>query len=421
VGVNVYEKLRTVLDINKALGSTLDIDQVLPKILDGLFTVFPQSDRAYVLFPDEETGQLQVKAQKQKEEGTLATSALGPISHTVANRVMSQAEAILSADGIDDNEYDISESVLDFPIRSMMCAPLLGPMQKPLGIIYVDTNDPYEHFHEDDLEVLISVAATAGQALEYAHAHEAQLRLDRRNRELATAKEVQLHFLPQSLPHVPGYRFFHYYKSAEEVGGDYYGYVPLPDGRLAVTLGDVSGKGISAALVMARLCSEVRYRLVTEGDPCRAIEALNREFSRPENDPWFVTFVLCVLDPRVNEMTIVNAGHKPIIRRNAETRRVEELGQNAIGLPLGCDQSMEYDVFKTSLQPGDSLLIYTDGINEAMNSKQELYGMDRLREAIRTGPERIDDLCDSLLSDMRRFTEDRPQSDDICLIGLQRS
>jgi hypothetical protein len=196
VGVNVYEKLKTVLEINRALGSTLDIDQVLPKILDGLFTVFPQSDRAYVLFPDSETGQLEVKAQKQKEEGTLASSALGPISHTVANRVMSQADAILSADGIDDDEYDISESVLDFPIRSMMCAPLLGPMQKPLGIIYVDTNDPYEHFHEDDLEVLISVAATAGQALEYAHAHEAQLRLDRRNRELATAKEVQLHFLP---------------------------------------------------------------------------------------------------------------------------------------------------------------------------------------------------------------------------------
>jgi len=420
VGVNVYEKLRTVLDINKALGSTLDIDEVLPKILNGLFTVFPQSDRAYVLFPDADTGQLQVKAQKQKEEGTLASSALGPISHTVANRVMSQADAILSADGIDDDEYNISESVLDFPIRSMMCAPLLGPMQKPLGIIYVDTNDPYEHFHEDDLEVLISVAATAGQALEYAHAHEAQLRLDRRNRELATAKEVQLHFLPQSRPNVPGYRFFDYYSSAEEVGGDYYGYVPLPDGRVAITLGDVSGKGISAALVMARLCSEVRYRLVTEGDPRRAIEALNREFSRPENDPWFVTFILCVLDPSKNEVAIVNAGHKPIIRRNAQTGNMEELGEDEIGLPLGCDESIEYDLYTTSLQPGDSLLIYTDGINEAMNSKEKLYGVDRVRQVIHTGPERIDELCDSLLSDMRQFTEDRPQSDDICVIGLQR-
>jgi len=420
VGVNVYEKLKTVLDINKALGSTLDIDQVLPKILDGLFTVFPQSDRAYVLFPDSETGQLEVKAQKQKEEGTLASSSLGPISHSVANRVMSQADAILSADGIDDDEFDISESVLDFPIRSMMCAPLLGPMQKPLGIIYVDTNDPYEHFHEDDLEVLISVAATAGQALEYAHAHEAQLRLDRRNRELATAKEVQLHFLPQNRPNVPGYRFYDYYSSAEEVGGDYYGYVPLPDGRVALALGDVSGKGISAALVMARLCSEVRYRLVTEDDPCIAVQALNREFSKPENDPWFVTFVLCILDPREHQVTLVNAGHKPPLLRRIQTGKIEEVGEDAVSMPLGCDESVEYGPFTMSLEPGDALFIYTDGINEAMNSDGKLYGVDRVREAIGTGPERIGEFGDFLLADMRRFTREYSQSDDICVIGLQR-
>lgn len=420
VGVNVYEKLKTVLDINRALGSTLDIDEVLPKILDGLFTVFPQSDRAYVLFPDAETGQLEVKAQKQKEEGTLASSSLGPISHTVANRVMSQADAILSADGIDDDEFDISESVLDFPIRSMMCAPLLGPMQKPLGIIYVDTNDPYEHFHEDDLEVLISVAATAGQALEYAHAHEAQLRLDRRNRELATAQEVQLHFLPQARPNVPGYRFFDYYKSAEEVGGDYYGYVSLPDGRVATALGDVSGKGISAALVMARLCSEVRYRLVTEDDPCRAVEALNREFSKPENDPWFVTFVLCILDPREHQVMLVNAGHKPPLLRKARAGQLEEIGEDVVGMPLGCDESVEYLPFTMPLEPGDALFVYTDGINEAMNSDGQLYGVDRVREAVRTGPEQIGELGEFLLSDLGQFTQDYSQSDDICVIGLQR-
>lgn len=420
VGVNVYDKLKTVLDINRALGSTLDIDEVLPKILDGLFTVFPQSDRAYVLFPDSETGQLEVKAQKQKEEGTLASSSLGPISHTVANRVMSQADAILSADGIDDDEFDISESVLDFPIRSMMCAPLLGPMQKPLGIIYVDTNDPYEHFHEDDLEVLISVAATAGQALEYAHAHEAQLRLDRRNRELATAKEVQLHFLPQARPNVPGYRFYDYYSSAEEVGGDYYGYVSLPDGRIAIALGDVSGKGISAALVMARLCSEVRYRLVTEDDPCQAVQELNREFSKPENDPWFVTFVLCILDPREHQITLVNAGHKPPLLRKIQAGQVQEVGEDAVSMPLGCDESVEYEPFTMSLEPGDALFIFTDGINEAMNSDGKLYGVPRVREVIGTGPKKIGELGDFLLADMRQFTHEYSQSDDICVIGLQR-
>ena len=141
----------------------------------------------------------------------MSSTTLGPISHTVAGRVMSKGEAVLLADGVDAEELDLGDSVLDFPIRSMMCAPLIGPMQKPLGIIYVDTNDPNERFHEDDLEVLLSVAATAGQAVEYAAAHEARMRLVRRERELAMAKQVQLHFLPQRRPQVPGYRFFDYY------------------------------------------------------------------------------------------------------------------------------------------------------------------------------------------------------------------
>jgi serine phosphatase RsbU (regulator of sigma subunit) len=264
------------------------------------------------------------------------------------------------------------------------------------------------------------MAVTAGQAVEYAHAHEARLRLDRRERELVTAKQVQLHFLPQSRPDVPGYRFFDYYSSAEEVGGDYYGYVPLPDGRIAVAIGDVSGKGITAALVMARLCSEVRYRLVTAPDPGLAVLKLNEELSKPENDAWFVTFVLCILDPRSSQLTIINAGHKAPICRRSESGSVEELGTHSAGLPLGCDASVAYTPFTATLRPGDALIMYTDGINEAMNPKDKLYGNKRVQESIAQGAQHLEELCSGLLSDVRQFTEDRLQNDDICLIGLQR-
>jgi serine phosphatase RsbU (regulator of sigma subunit)/pSer/pThr/pTyr-binding forkhead associated (FHA) protein len=420
VGVNAYEKLRTVLEINRTLGTTLDIDLVLPKILDSMLTVFPQTDRAYILFPDEATGQLQVRAEKRKEEGTMVSTSLGPISQTVANRVLSQGEAILSADGFDQGQFDIADSVLDFPIRSMMCAPLIGPMNKPLGIIYVDTNDPFERFHEDDLEMLLSLAATAGQAVEYANTHQAQLRLDRRERELATAKEVQLHFLPQSAPDVPGYRFFDYYSSAEEVGGDYYGYVNLPDGRLAITLGDVSGKGITAALIMARLCSDVRYQLAIAADPIEAVHHLNVEYCKPENETWFVTFVLCILDPRTNRVGIINAGHMPPLRKCSASGDVEELGKDASGPPLGCDASIRYVSSEVQLEPGDSLLMYTDGINEAMDPERTLYGMTRVRETLKKGPPSLEELCRCLLADVRTFTQNQPQNDDVCLIGVQR-
>ena len=420
VGVNAYEKLRTVLEINRTLGSSLNIDLVLPKILDSLITVFPQTDRAYILFPNEDTGELQVRGEKRKDEGTMITSSLGPISQAIANRVLSCGEAILNADGLDDNQFPASDSVLDFPIRSMMCAPLIGPMQKPLGIIYVDTNDPYERFHEDDLEVLLSLAATAGQAVEYARTHEAQLRMDRRQRELATAKQVQLHFLPQSRPRVSGYRFFEFYNSAEEVGGDYYGYLPLADGRLAITLGDVSGKGITAALIMARLCSEVRYRLVSAATPWDAVNELNQELCRPENEAWFVTFVLCVLDPQRHEAMLINAGHMPPILRRFADGEVREIGDELAGPPLGCDAAVHYRPFRVQLDAGDALLMYTDGINEAMNPDRRVFGSKRVRQALRSGPKPIDELCQSLLAEVRQFTQGQPQNDDICLVGIQR-
>ncbi len=420
VGVNAYEKLRTVLEINRTLGSSLNIDLVLPKILDSLITVFPQTDRAYILFPNEDTGELQVRGEKRKDEGTMITSSLGPISQTIANRVLSCGEAILNADGLDDNQFPVSDSVLDFPIRSMMCAPLIGPMQKPLGIIYVDTNDPYERFHEDDLEVLLSLAATAGQAVEYARTHEAQLRMDRRQRELATAKQVQLHFLPQSRPRVSGYRFFEFYNSAEEVGGDYYGYLPLADGRLAITLGDVSGKGITAALIMARLCSEVRYRLVSAATPWDAVNELNQELCRPENEAWFVTFVLCVLDPQRHEAMSINAGHMPPILRRFVDGEVREIGDELAGPPLGCDAAVHYRPCRVHLDAGDALLMYTDGINEAMNPDRRVFGSKRVRQVLRSGPKPVDELCQSLLTEVRQFTQGQPQNDDICLVGIQR-
>ncbi len=418
VGVNAYEKLRTILDINRTLGSALNIDLVLPKILDSLFTVFPQTDRAYVLFPEQGTDELKVRAEKRKDDGTMASSSLGPISHSIANRVLSRGEAILSADGLDDEEFD--DSVIDFPIRSMMCAPLIGPMQKPLGIIYVDTNDPYERFHEDDLEVLLSVAAMAGQAVEYAHAHEAQLKMDRRTRELTTARQVQLHFLPQSRPDVPGYDFFDYYQSAEEVGGDYYGYLEMPDGRIAITLGDVSGKGFSAALIMARLCSDVRYHLVTAPSPADAVQALNAELCKPEHEAWFVTMILCILDPKRHQVTLINAGHMPPLHRLHSTEDVQELGREISGPPLGCDEHNQYHPFTVHLDPGDTLVIYTDGINEAMNADRALYGVNRVRETLRAGPGPLKEMCEHLLDDVRNYTHNRTQSDDVCLLGLQR-
>ncbi len=419
VDVFTQEKLSAVLEITRVLGSSLDFEEVLPNILEGLFAVFKQSDRGYILLED--GGDLHVRAELQKSEGTVVSSSLGPISQNLADRVMENGEAVLIEDAFDDADLDVSESVFDFPIRSVMCAPMMGPLKKPLGIIYVDTSDPDARFEEEDLDVLLSVAAVAGQAVEYARAHERNLRADRRDRELSMAKEVQSHFLPQNTPAVRGYQFFDYYQAAEEIGGDYHGYIQLPDDQLAIAIADVSGKGVSAALLMARFCSDVRYCLATSASPEDAVMRLNQELSAPGRDEGFITFSLAVLNPRQHELTVVNAGHMPPYWFRAQDKTVETIGFEEGGPPLGCDENMIYRQKTISLAPGDVIVMYTDGISEAMNYEDELFGNQRIREALQAGTSGARVFGRALLQAVNKFISGRAQSDDMCLVCASRN
>ena len=193
------------------------------------------------------------------------------ISRTIVNNVMTSKEAILSADAATDARFDMAESIVDFHIRSMMCAPLIDRDGDSLGVIQLDTLDPRNRFEQDDLDVLVSVACQAAFAVENAQLHEAAMREQAIKRELAVAHEVQRGFLPSARRAIPEYEFFEFYEPANQLGGDYYDYVELPGGRLAVVVADVSGKGISASLLMAKLSAETRYCLASEPSPAAAV------------------------------------------------------------------------------------------------------------------------------------------------------
>jgi serine phosphatase RsbU (regulator of sigma subunit) len=267
--------------------------------------------------------------------------------------------------------------------------------------------------------VLVSVAFLAGQAVEYTEIHEELLELDRRNLELEVARDLQLAFLPQRAPRTPAYQFAHHYRAAQYVAGDYFDYIELPGGRVAVVVGDVAGHGVSAALTMARLCSEIRYSLVTTQSPAEAVSQLNWHLSARFPDLPFVTQVLCVLDHRSATMTIVNAGHPYPLLRRADSKEVESLAPVA-GLPLGIRESTNYEQFTVTLNPGDLVLLFTDGVTEAMNRRGELYDVSRLSSAVaRAGPE-PKHVIRAVLNDVRMFCEGRPFHDDVCLVCLVR-
>jgi len=410
-------RFRAALKISLDLEGDLDVDQLLPKILDSLFEIFPQSARGYILLEEGAEGHLVPRAIKHRKSESGHSMTFGPISRKMALHVMSTAEAILMDDApADPNEA--SQSVFDVQSLSMICAPLMGPSKRPLGIVYLDTTDAANRFTQADLDVLGSVAAIAGQGVEAAGAAQTAWDIGTYQRQLGTAKQVQLQFLPQSRPEIAGYQFFDYYAPADEVGGDYFGYIPLADGRLALAIGDVAGKGVSAALLMAHFCAEVRYCLATCPTPAAAVDQLNQDLSSEMLNYHFVTFALCVLDPVRHKFTMVNAGHLPPLRRR--NGKIEELGSREGGLPLGCASEKPYGQVELTLEPGDAILLYTDGITDAMDSAGDVYGSQRLRLTLAEAPAGIEPMGRALLDDVRRFIRGRLQSDDICLVGFAR-
>lgn len=412
------KKLEAVLKIARSLGKSLDLDSMLSQILESLFEIFPQAQRGYILQAESPGAELSPKAIKHRYD---VSDTISPISNTVALRVMTEGTAFLSGDVLsDDRLEEIEASIFEEPVRSIMCAPLMGPSKTPMGVIHLETGDPLKPFSTNDLEVLVSVSFMGGQALEFAKLHESLYELELRRREIMLAKDVQLRFLPTDPPRVPGYRFYHHYLAADSVAGDYYDYVQLPDGRLAIVQGDVSGKGISAALLVARLCSDVRYCLLASQTPTEAMGLLNAQVVKEVQNNAFVTMVLCILDPNSHRVTLVNAGHPyPMLRRHGSDT-VEMFDGDESSMPLGVIYETHFRSRSFELGAGDVFLCYTDGVSEAANPDGKLYDIPTIREVVaRTNPDPRH-IGQALLADVRRFAAGRLQSDDICILSFGR-
>ncbi len=414
VSVNPEVKLKAMLEITRNLAQSLELDAVLPKILDSLFKVFVQADRGFLVLQDE--GRLIPKAVKYRKSDDDAIR----ISRTIVRQVMETKEAILSADATQDSQFAMSESIADFRIRAMMCAPLISSDGRALGVIQVDTMDQRSRFQQDDLEVLASVASQAAFAVENAQFHEQALQSKQLERDLQLAHRVQQGFLPDKGPDIPGYEFFNYYNPASEVGGDSYDYVPLPGNRLAVIVADVSGKGVSAALLMAKCSSEARYLLASQDSPAKAISKLAAGFGGRGWDDRFITFILQVLNFETHKVTIVNAGHMAPFLRHADGT-VEEVGEEYTGVPVGVDDEFEYEQFEIDLKPGETLTSFTDGFSEAQNAKDEFYGMERLLEQHKAPISGVQELGDRVVNEVSQFVGNHKQFDDMCLLCFGRT
>lgn len=415
IAASADAKLAALIEINRHLGRRLSLDQVLPEVLEGLFKIFIQADRGFIVLQDER-GNLVPRWTKLRRED--ANDSLR-ISRTIVKQVVESKEAILSADAASDQQFQMSQSIADFRIRSMMCAPLIDGEGDAIGVLQVDTLDPRKKFKQEDLEVLASVAGQAGVAIDNARMHEAALARVELDKDLELAKRVQQVLVPEKGPDIAGYEFFSFYRAANQVGGDYFDYVPLSEGRVAVVVADVVGHGVAAALLMARLSSQVRFCLAGGLEPGKALAQVNAAFGEIGIESRFVTFWLGVLDPNKKTLTVANAGHMPTMIRRGKGD-VIEVGQEETGFPLGVLDDTEYDEITIDLLPGHMVTMYTDGVNEASNPKDELYDIQRIRDrfaADRLSPKKFGE---GLIADVQRFMNGAPQGDDMCLVCFGR-
>lgn len=406
-------RLNAMLEISTILGKAADLDDVLRQILDSLFRIFHQADRGFIGLNDSR-GKLVPRWTKLRRANADETIR---VSMTIANEVMEGKRAVLSADAVSDPRWEASQSIADFRIRSMMCAPLISSGGHVLGILQIDTIDQRQRFTNEDLALLVASANQASIAIDNARLHEESVARKTLERELQLAREMQQSFLPSRPPRFAGYDFFDYYHAALHIGGDYYDYIHLPDGRLVVVVADVVGHGVAAALLMVKLSAEVRFCLASEPDPAAAVTQLNARLNQA-NLNRFVTLVSATLDPHSHNVTVVNAGHPtPILRRRDGT--IENVAKSRSGLPLGILER-PYESIAFHLDPGDSLTLFTDGLDEAMNAANQQFTQARMQKIIQDSDGSPTDLGENLLDAIQAHMGNQPQADDMCLVSLRR-
>jgi len=277
------------------------------------------------------------------------------------------------------------------------------------------------HLNEDDLRFARLLANQAALSVEQARLHRVESRGQRMERELQQARQIQMSLLPSGYPQVAGYDFAAAYESAREIGGDLYDFIEWPGdpNRIGLLIADVSGKGTAAALFMAHSRAMIRGAAQTQPGPAATLTTANVQIARDNHAMLFVSAFYAVLDAPSGRLTFANAGHNvPIVRRAAG--HVEEVV--ARGMVLGIMDDMTYDEATTTLAENDIIVLYTDGITEAMNARGDLFDKERLMAAVRgANPTDARALIDAILAAVRDFTGDTPQADDLTIVTVRRT
>lgn len=411
--VRQSDLLALISKVGVTLLASATLGETLQQVASLVFEAVP-AERCCIMMRDEGSEELKVTVARLRDrQGEIGEIR---VSRTIMEEVVGLGKSVLTADAQHDPRLMSSTMTLQ-GIRSVLAVPL-GVGDKVFGIIYADSPIAESRFTEDHLKVLTTLASVAAIRVENARLMEEQIKRERLEQELQLASEIQQRFQPTQAPNVPGYELQGISFPCYEIGGDYYDFIERADGRMIVTLGDVSGKGTAAALLMSSLHAAVHGQASSHSSLVETVSAVNKYLAENIPSNRFVTLFYAELDPQTGALSFINAGHNPpLIVHAAGT--VENL--SAGGLPLGIRADADYREGRTQLQFSDVLVIYSDGVSEAVNPQGEEFGTDRLYEVVshnlNASAAGIRDRIEAALT---KWAQGTPAADDITLVIVKR-
>ncbi len=414
-GLSVVDKLRMLLDITKTISRSLDLDEVLNLVMETLDSLIPYDAAGIYL--------VKCSRPMTEWEGELDETC---VFHTEAVRGydiadlqelrLKMGEGLIGHVALSGKPF-ISDDVRKEPryinararTHSEMVAPIISN-NEVIGVFDLES-DELNAYTKDDLDVLMLLSSQVAIIIEKVMLHEQLIEKQRLETQLEVARQVQLQLLPPRDPQLEGFEISAYNFPTEEVSGDYYDWVRIYDDQIGVVIADVSGKGVPAALLMAFLRASLRAASHIGYAPHISMSKVNYLLWESIERNQFVTAFYGILDATNRTLAYSNAGHNPPLLMDADGKaRFEERG----GVPLGMFRDSRYYEYFATIEPGQVLVLYTDGVTEATNPSGAEYGRDRLVDAVRRGrPLSAREMIDFIHNEVITWTEGRGATDDV--------
>jgi serine phosphatase RsbU (regulator of sigma subunit) len=391
----------------------------LPELFDLVLNLLLEAvpaERAAILILEGDPPQPAIKASLSRSGQPIAK-----VSRSISRRALNERKSLLIPNVFEDATLRAQDSIMSSGIRSALCAPLWytattgSDEDAVIGLVYLDTQAS-QNFSEEDLRIVTAIANVAASKIENVRLIEESLEKRRLEQDIQVAAEIQRGFLPRCAPQVAGYGLVGSNRPCHTVGGDYFDFA-LEGGQLRLALGDVSGKGTGAALLMTVLRASVRAHWA-EVSPADAVTKINRTVCQNVPENKYVTFFMATLQPDSGRLRYANAGHNPPLLVRA-TGAVEKLSDG--GMVLGLFDGVPYAEASVELVPGDVLLIYSDGVTETFSPENVEFGEERLADVARQG-RRLEAaaLEAAILRELDGFSRGAKATDDRTLIVLKR-